>query len=282
MRLLIISEAGYGRTYSFPYQRAQHDPRPRLLLLGKWRHPSTRNILLAGINLNYVDENQLAELRKSLKAILQTRNLKARYWKGMELLPDIFKNAYRTYDKDYVGSITKDTLKFWPSEAALDSYEKEAQDAEAKAKEKELKTTQPGVEPAPGAPVAPAPEASLEAPPITPEVEPGGPPDTPPEPEGGVPAPKPPKGPAPKGTPRQRRAQKAPAEPVEPTAKPAAEPTVPVEPPEKKPMTSAQRRKKQAEQIKNAIERTKPEPKPEAPPEIGPALNMFKGKKKPK
>lgn len=273
MQLKLILEAGYGRTYSFDYQNAQTDKRPRLLLLGKWRHPTTRNILLAGINLNYLSDDQLAAVRKNLKAIIQPRNLKSRYWKGKQLVPDVFETAYRTYDKDYVGSITKDTLKFWPSDAALEKAEKQAQDAEAKKKEAEVKkgmapAAAPAVPGAPGAPAAPAPE-------VAPGAAPGAPaapaaPEAPP-----APAPEAPKGelpgPGPKApeaaaapTPRQKRLTKP---------KPKIEPAT-AEPATVKP-TSAQKRKKQAQQIEKAIQRTEPQPKPEPPPEIGGAVNMF-------
>lgn len=282
MRLIIISEAGYGRTYSFGYrndQNSQTDKRPRLLLLGKWRHPSTRNILLAGINLNYLTDEQLAEIRKNLKAIIQPRNLKSRYWKGRQLLPDIFQNAYRTYDKDFVGSITKDTLKFWPSEEELNRSELQAQDAEAKKKESEAKKlakAQPGLEPeaplgTPGdvskpetalEPIKPAgPDVEAEVP--IPIGEPGA--ET-------LETPEVPEAPEDTGeTPRQRQQRKRMSRkvraPKPASAKPVTRPT------------SAQRRKKQAEQIKGAIERTKPQPKPVPPTEIRPALNMFKSDK---
>ena len=297
MRLRIILEAGYGRTYSFDYQKAQTDKRPRLLLLGKWRHPTTRNILLAGINLNYLTDEQLANVRKNLKAIIQPRNLKSRYWKGKQLLPDVFDNAYRTYDKDYVGSITKDTLKYWPTDEALEKAEKEAQDAEAKKKEAELKkAAAPGVAapPAPAAPAAPgvepvkAPEVAAPAAPAVPAAptEPAAP-AAPAEPAAPAPT-----EPAPAPTSKQRRAKPAPA-PAEPAApapaaaEPAAAPTPaepappvepPAEPPKPEPLTPAQKRKKQAQQIEKAIQRTKPQPKPEPPPEIGGAVSMFKPK----
>jgi hypothetical protein len=308
MQLRIISEAGYGRTFSFDYQNASTDKRPRLLLLGKWRHPTTRNILLAGINLNYLTDEQLAEVRKNLKQIITPRNLKSRYWKGKQLLPDVFDDAYRTYDKDYVGSITKDTLKFWPSDAALEKAEKQAQDVEAKKKEVEAKKL--GVPAAPAAPGAPAPagaptpgEPALGAPavpgakPVAPEpgAEPGPKPEA--TPKGELPGAKAPAAPAPAaGTPRQRRMAKAappkvagaaPTAAPAPTAASTAPASTPVEP-EAKPIqpaeaepktkaTSAQKRKKQAQQIEKAIQRTEPQPKPEPPPEIGGAINMFKG-----
>ena len=312
MQLRIISEAGYGRTYSFDYGHAKTDPRPRILLLGKYRHPSTRNILLGGINLNYLSDEQLGRIRKNLKAILQPRNLQGRYWKGVELVPDVFENYYRNYDKDYIGAITKDTLKFWPSDAALQAAEKQAQDDAAKQKEAELKK-------APAAPVPGAPPTMPAATPGAPApVEPAVPPGAPaPEPAVAKPEAPPPKEPAakpapakapeakPKPTARQRRLVPKPApkpavpEPAAPAptpaAAPTAEPTKPTEPAglapetpapaepapvEPKPkLTSAQKRKKQAQQIEKAIQRTQPQPKPEPPPEIGGAVNLFKPKK---
>lgn len=274
MQLRLISEAGYGRTYSFDYQNAQTDKRPRLLLLGKWRHPTTRNILLAGINLNYLSDDQLAAVRQNLKQIVQPRNLKSRYWKGKQLVPDVFEMAYRTYDKDYVGSITKDTLKFWPSDAALEKAEKQAQDAEAKKKEAETKKlaapAAPGVPGAPTPPAAPVPGAETPVPGAepgavaapAPAAEPTGPKGELPGP--GTPAPAPATTPA--ATPRQKRL-KQPKPKIEPAQSPEQATVKP---------TSAQKRKKQAQQIEKAIQRTEPQPKPEPPPEIGGAVNMFR------
>lgn len=109
---LIPLQEGYGRLYEIDYLNAEHDSHPKVLFLGKWRHPNTRNELIAGINLNELNQQELILLRRNLADILKNRNLKNRYWAGRELLPDVFNKAYRTYDARYVGSVTKGTLKF--------------------------------------------------------------------------------------------------------------------------------------------------------------------------
>lgn len=108
-----LAEAGYGRLYDMEYHNYKVDPRPLMLILGKYRHPSTRNILAGGINLHYINNEQLESLRKSLKKILQYKDLKQRYRAGARLLPDIFANAYRTYNVDHIRVVTPSTLKFW-------------------------------------------------------------------------------------------------------------------------------------------------------------------------
>lgn len=122
MKLLLL-EAGYGRTFKFDYPFFNVDKTPKVLVLGRWRHPNTRNVLVCGINLNYLTDEEIEALRKNLGTILAQPNLKQRYRTGAELLPDIFKTAYRTYKNDAVINVTKDTLRKWPSAQAA---EKEA------------------------------------------------------------------------------------------------------------------------------------------------------------
>lgn len=312
MNLRLIQE-GYGRTYGFDYNKFQQDPRPHILLLGKWRHPSTRNILLGGVNLNYLDEDQLLRLRQNLKKILEPRNLKMRYWRGKKLLPDIFNDNYRTYDVDYVGQVTKDTLNFYPSAAELERSEAEEAAKAATEREKELKALElPPSTARPQAPLAtPAPAAAPapEIPAAEPEVkapEAPTPPEAPELPQ--TPAPKP------KRTPKDAAAPKPLEEPTpEPQPKapetlgqeqPGTPPNAPQASPEgnapikpeveetpagtapdaveqpRKRLTSAQRRKQQARQIKKALEKTKQPPKHEPPEEFQGFLGSFKPKKK--
>ena len=106
MRLLLL-EQGYGRVYQFDYPKFQVDKRPRVLVLGKWRHPTTGNVLLAGINLNYLSEDEIERLRMSLGAILAQKNLKKRYRVGRDLVPDIFGTSYRTYKADEIVAVTR-------------------------------------------------------------------------------------------------------------------------------------------------------------------------------
>lgn len=312
MFLKLIQE-GYGRTYQFDYDKFQQDPRPHILLLGKWRHPNTRNILLGGVNLNYLDEDQLQRLRQNLKKILEPRNLKMRYWRGKKLLPDIFNDNYRTYDVDYVGQVTKDTLNFYPSAAELERAEAEQAAKDATEREKELKqlelppsTSRPQAAPpaAPAAAPAPMPAPEIPEPEVkTPEAP--TPPEAPELPQAPAPkpkrtpkaaAPKPLEEPTPEPQPKapESLGQKQPgAPPNAPKASPAGNAplkpeveetpagTAPdaVEKP-KKQLTSAQRRKQQARQIKKALEKTKQPPKHEPPEEFQGFLGSFHPKKK--
>lgn len=122
MKLDLLFE-GHGRVYKFRYDKFNQDSRPRLLILGKWRHPNTGNILLGGINLNYLSDEQLLALRRNLKDILKHRSLKLRYWAGKKLLPDIFDNYYRTYNRDSVSQVTRDTIKFYTADKDVEQPE---------------------------------------------------------------------------------------------------------------------------------------------------------------
>lgn len=189
--LLTLLTEGYGRTKEFSYDRFNVDPRPNALILGKWRHPNTRNTLVAGINLNYLTDSQIEHLQRVLPQILSTRDedgtvrprsLKDRYWAGRELAPDIFNNFYRTYNIRFVHAVTPGTLKFWSQRA---QREKERRERELQARRQELSkaATQQIPEPPPPEPEEPPeePEEPPEAP-ETPEM-PEEPPEAPEIPE---------------------------------------------------------------------------------------------------
>jgi len=129
---------GYGRLYNFDYANYDTDPRPSVLVLGYWKHPTTGNTLLGGINLNYLHDDQILRLRQALKEILQVRGLKLRYRLGKRLLPDIFKQ-YRTYNKDHVSAIGPSSLKFWDPEQERIKQDKGKKKQQLIAKAKELK-----------------------------------------------------------------------------------------------------------------------------------------------
>jgi hypothetical protein len=298
MNLNTITE-GYGRTHEFPYEKFSTDPRPRLLLLGKYRHPTTRNILIGGVNLNYLNDEQLKEIRQNLKTILQPKNLQLRYWRGRRLLPDIFQNAYRTYDVDYIGAVTKDTLTFWPSVGELEKAEKAAKDQEMQKYDQEMRTKHKigRVRPTLAAPepeAAPTPGDVLTTEPEPTPVKPGGVapaadvelarPETEVTPEPAAEVGKPPTA----QEPTQAGATGAPTEQPEMEAPPAG-PMVrggagrketgrgAAPAPKAKKLTSAQRRREQAEQIKKALEASKQKKqKPEPPDELKGVMGMFK------
>lgn len=103
---------GYGKTAKFDYENWHNDPTPHVLQLGHWVHPTTGNTLIAGINLNYLSNDQVDALRYYLPDILSDRNLKVRYHSGKRLLPDVFGNFYRTYDRKHVNVVEPGSLSF--------------------------------------------------------------------------------------------------------------------------------------------------------------------------
>lgn len=109
---------GYGRTYDMKYNNWHRDPKPLVLVIGYWTHPSTGNRLLCGVNLNTLQGDQIIELRKVLPRILKAgKDAKSRYWAGRKLAPTIFKGAYRTYNTDHVDAVSPGTLRFWNEKA---------------------------------------------------------------------------------------------------------------------------------------------------------------------
>lgn len=92
---------------SFRYTKSKNDPKPKVLVLGKWQHSKTGNILVCGINLHYLNDEQTDALKQALPQIMTKDSLKAKYWEGMTLVPDIFKVAYRTYDQRFVRNVNK-------------------------------------------------------------------------------------------------------------------------------------------------------------------------------
>lgn len=114
-RKLILNKPiteGYSRVYDFDYNGDQvTDPRPKTVSLGRWRSPKGNN-LMAGINLNYLSDEQITRLQQNLQPILRDRNLKRRVRKLRALMPDIFNSAYRTYKRDSMQEINPSTLRF--------------------------------------------------------------------------------------------------------------------------------------------------------------------------
>lgn len=187
---VLITEAGYGRLINFGYDGFETDPSPRILYLGKYRHPKTGKMLVGGVNLNFLDDKQIERLRLNLRDILRSgRTLKRRWAAGNELLPDIFPNtggranrgAYRTYDSELMhvkskGTITpKDVEREEPGPPRRRKKGKRPTRIKTKAKPsvrpKIEPTPEPGVEPEPTPepirkqkPKRPRPEAGREGP----------------------------------------------------------------------------------------------------------------------
>jgi len=105
-----ILEDGEGPRWKFNYDNWHNDPKPDILLLGAYKHPSTRNNLVGGINLHYINQDQRDRLARSLPTIMKSNNLKRRYWIGRQLVPDVFTNYYRTYNSRFIRGVTKDVM----------------------------------------------------------------------------------------------------------------------------------------------------------------------------
>ena len=105
-----ILEDGEGPRWAFDYDNFNVDPTPDILLLGAYKHPRTRNNLVGGINLHYLNKRQVNKLAKILPSIMSADNLKSRYNLGRRLAPDIFNTYYRTYDSKYIRGVKQSTL----------------------------------------------------------------------------------------------------------------------------------------------------------------------------
>jgi hypothetical protein len=115
------------------YQAYDTDPRPNILVLGRWKNENTKNNLLAGLNLNYMSSDQLKQLRKRMKDIFSKKSLKNRYWRVKRYLPDIAE-YYRTYDEKYVHGIERGDFDDYLSGATVGGKDVKDMDKE-KAKE---------------------------------------------------------------------------------------------------------------------------------------------------
>ena len=105
-----ILEDGEGPRWKFNYDNWHNDPKPDILLLGAYKHPSTGNNLVGGINLNYLDNKTRDKLARNLPQIMEPNNLKRRYWVGRNLVPEVFNSFYRTYNSQLIRGVSKDIL----------------------------------------------------------------------------------------------------------------------------------------------------------------------------
>lgn len=105
-----ICEDDEGPRWRFRYDSTTASDSPDILLLGAYKHPSTGNYLIGGINLNYLDKKQRDNLAKNLPKIMRGNNLYSRYWIGRKTNPDIFDNFYRTYNAEYVKGVSTDVM----------------------------------------------------------------------------------------------------------------------------------------------------------------------------
>ncbi len=256
-----------GPVHIFGYDNWHTDKRPRVLYLGKWRHPNTKNILIGGINLNKLNKKELATIQSLLPQIYEGGgSLKDHYDRMNRVAPWVVATRrYQTWDKKYINSITVDTLRFVSpnkvdqtaddadkkhpayvepdqlkadlkakaggstARASATTRSKDSNETPPTPTPKGVKKDPPKVEPEPATKIKPSQERPEEPPEDFP----------PPEPTGGQ---KPsPKGPAPKTSPA---ATKAPAKPPKIPPLPTTQskvkvPPVPSSPPFK--VSSAQK-----------------------------------------
>lgn len=97
----ILLEA-LAKVLRFEYERAKTDPTPRILTLGRFKHPNTKNNILCGINLNYLDKTDIQTLKQHIPDFIKAPTLRKRYWLGRKALPNIWFRAYRQYDEQYI------------------------------------------------------------------------------------------------------------------------------------------------------------------------------------
>lgn len=103
---LLLKEASSLGRWRFDYSgRKVYDPKPDVLILGAYVHPSTGNRLVGGINLNYLTSAENDELERVLPEIVKGRNLYERYNIGRLLSPTLFDTYYRTYNSDHISMI---------------------------------------------------------------------------------------------------------------------------------------------------------------------------------
>lgn len=146
---------GYGKTQTFDYGNWKTDPTPQVLQLGTWVHPSTGNPLVGGINLNYLAPDEVEQLRYYLPEILKNKGLKRRYWTGVRLLPQVFKQFYRTYNQNNIQTVTPGTLSFMTNKELQNKGEQE------KAAKLQTRRDQMQAQPKPEQVIPPEPEDQI-------------------------------------------------------------------------------------------------------------------------
>ena len=91
------------------YSKSKNDPKPRVIVLGRFKHPRTGNTLVCGINAHYISKLPKGDAKHFKEALIKisddSLNTKQKYNLGLQLLPNIFRDAYRTYDEQYITGI---------------------------------------------------------------------------------------------------------------------------------------------------------------------------------
>jgi hypothetical protein len=87
---------------SFNYWRARTDGTPLVLCLSRYEHPGTGNHLLTGLNLKYLNSDQIDDLAFHLSKIFLITDHQLRCQQAWSILPDIMSVAYRQYDESQI------------------------------------------------------------------------------------------------------------------------------------------------------------------------------------
>lgn len=99
--------------YTKIHRGMEETTKPVVLYLGTWHRRLNSGVYRnywCGIDLNNLDEEQLAALQYHLPEILKNSRIYNRYHTGKELLPDVFVPFYRTYNTNNVGAVIKGRL----------------------------------------------------------------------------------------------------------------------------------------------------------------------------
>jgi len=117
-RILVESDMPrWGHKEYISYEKLRKGRRvkthPKILYLGTWDRTlksGEKRKYWCAVELNNLDTEQISSLKQNLQEILREKTIKARYHKGKNLLPDIFKQWYRTYRIENIGSRIKGQL----------------------------------------------------------------------------------------------------------------------------------------------------------------------------
>jgi len=139
-----------AKTYpraEFDYRRYNVDSHPDVLVLGDWKHPTTKNTLRAGINLNYLSSAQLKNLQQLLPALFdgRRRSLRSRYRFLRQVAPDIAQ-MYRTYDQDYMHAIERSEMPGYKSKVKPSAKDEKVKTAATKAAQTHTAVEKPPVD----------------------------------------------------------------------------------------------------------------------------------------
>lgn len=90
---------------SFLYKQ---DEQIRLLVYAKYEHSKTNNTLVAGLNLNKLDNEEIKELSEHIDEIISNDTPSMMITESEILIPDIFRKSYRTFDEKYIQNLSEE------------------------------------------------------------------------------------------------------------------------------------------------------------------------------